>query len=191
MATETPTVRSKADLIGLLDSTMDEACPHSRCDRVKEILSGAFKTQELKLPDRFHQPVSEGYARRLLHKDPAGRYSVVVMVWGPNQKTPLHDHAGTWCVECVCCGRIRIDSYDLVGRADDQTGQFVHEQSVLAGVGEAGALIPPFEYHVLANAQDEPSVTIHVYGEELKWCNIFVPVDGGYHKERKPLGYVS
>lgn len=191
MATKARSVRTKEELIELLDATMGEKCDHSRCDRVKTILTDAFRNQELKLPDEFHQPVAEGYARRLLHKDPAGRYSIVVMVWGPNQQTPLHDHAGTWCVECVCCGRIRIDSYDLVGRADDQTVQFVHEQSVLAGVGEAGALIPPFEYHVLANAQDEPSVTVHVYGEELKWCNVFMPVDGGYQKERKPLSYVS
>ena len=43
----------------------------------------------------------------------AAGYSVVVMVWDRNQGTPLHDHAGVWCVECVYRGRIRVTSFDL------------------------------------------------------------------------------
>jgi hypothetical protein len=61
---------------------------------------------------------------------------------------------------------------------------------VHASVGSAGCLIPPFEYHVLANAIDQPSITLHVYGGEMMTCHIFEPVDGDrYVRRERPLCY--
>jgi predicted metal-dependent enzyme (double-stranded beta helix superfamily) len=140
----------------------------------------------------FLRPAADKYARRLMHRDPSGRYSVVVMVWGPNQGTPLHDHAGVWCVECVYRGRIRVTSFDLEGDAALEPLQFTPEAVVFAGKGEAGHLIPPFEYHMIENAETTPSVTLHVYGGELTWCNAFHPIEsGGYRRERRTLSYTE
>jgi predicted metal-dependent enzyme (double-stranded beta helix superfamily) len=127
-----------------------------------------------------------------MHRDPAGRYSVVVMVWGTDQGTPLHDHAGSWCVECVYRGRIRVTSFDLESEPGVEPLRFTPESVVFAGVGEAGHLIPPFEYHMIENADRTPSVTIHVYAGELTWCNAFHPLeDGGYRRERRQLTYTQ
>ncbi len=41
-------------------------------------------------------------------------------------------------------------------------------------------MIPPFEYHVVENASDAPSVTLHVYGGEMNHCYVFEPVGGGW-----------
>jgi predicted metal-dependent enzyme (double-stranded beta helix superfamily) len=114
------------------------------------------------------------------------------MVWNRGQGTPLHDHAGTWCVECVYRGRIRVTSYSVRG-GDPEKGvvRFERETVVMAGVGEAGALIPPFEYHVLENADETPSVTLHVYGGEMTYCHIFEPVEGGYLRKYRELGYTA
>src|SRR4030095_11912675 len=46
------------------------------------------------LPERCLVTKPDCYARHLLHVDPAGRFSVVVMVWGPGQRTPIHAHGG-------------------------------------------------------------------------------------------------
>ena len=111
------------------------------------------------------------------------------MVWDKGQGTALHDHAGMWCVECVYRGEIDVVSYD---RTDDESGelaQFVQETTIRAGVGDAGALIPPFEYHTIANALETPAITIHVYGGEMTWCHAYVPVEGGYKRERRELCY--
>ena len=43
----------------------------------------------------------------------------VVMTWGPGQRTPLHDHAGIWCVEGVVEGRMDVTQYDLVEQTHD------------------------------------------------------------------------
>ena len=59
-----------------------------------------------------------------------------------------------------------------------------------AAVGSAGCLIPPFEYHVLANALDQPSITLHVYGGEMTTCHVFEPVGGGrYVRRDRALSY--
>src|SRR5690625_7363458 len=44
------------------------------------------------LPDAYAQPHPEYYQQYLLHKDAQNRFSVVSFVWGPGQKTPIHDH---------------------------------------------------------------------------------------------------
>jgi hypothetical protein len=78
-------------------------------------------------------------------------------------------------------GRIRVTSYSVRG-GDPEKGivQFEKEQVIHAGVGEAGALIPPFEYHVLENPDPTPAITIHVYGEELTFCHVFEPEGAGF-----------
>jgi predicted metal-dependent enzyme (double-stranded beta helix superfamily) len=177
-------------LISRLDDAVATECVEGRCDKVKSILEEVFRSGEDLLPDHYTAPDPERYARRLLHRDPEGRYSVVVMVWGVGQGTALHDHAGEWCVECVYRGRIKVTSYGLVGSLTDRPVRFQRKAEVMAGVGEAGALIPPFEYHTIANGQDDgPSVTVHVYGHELTWCHVYLPIDGGYEQVRRELCY--
>src|SRR5947209_5874380 len=44
------------------------------------------------LPDEFCQPDPASYRQFLLYCDPLERFSVVSFVWGPGQRTPVHDH---------------------------------------------------------------------------------------------------
>jgi len=62
---------------------------------------------------------------------------------------------------------------------------------IRAGQGEAGALIPPFEHHILTNAGDTPAVTLHVYSHELTSCHVFEPVDGGWRRKYVELAYTA
>ena len=173
----------------VLGSSHDDA---GRCRGVKRVLEQTLLASADFLEPRFLAPNPERYARRLLHRDPQNRYTVIAMVWNPRQGTPLHDHAGIWCVEVVYRGRIRVTSYNVMGGDPERDiVQFQQESVVHAGVGAAGALIPPFEYHVLENAGEEPAVTIHVYGGELDHCHIFEPVDGGWLRRYRELSYTA
>jgi predicted metal-dependent enzyme (double-stranded beta helix superfamily) len=175
---------------------LDEACAvrddEGRCLRVKDVLIDIVNSGEDFIDAPFLEPAAERYARRLLHRDPQNRYTMLAMVWGPGQATPLHDHAGIWCVECVYRGKIEVTSYSVRG-GDPEQGLVLFEKArvVTAGIGEAGALIPPFEYHTIANVTDTPSVTIHVYGGEMTHCHIFTPVEGGYRREFRELAYTA
>jgi 3-mercaptopropionate dioxygenase len=178
-----------ADLIARLDAAVQLRDPDAITDRIKRDLQDAIRSHAVELPERFHRVRSDGYARRLLHRDDRLGYTAVVMTWGPGQRTPLHDHAGIWCVEGVVEGRMDVTQYDLVDEAADAY-RFEAKSCVHASVGSAGCLIPPFEYHVLANAIDEPSVTLHVYGGEMTTCHVFEPTDNGrYVRRERRLGY--
>jgi predicted metal-dependent enzyme (double-stranded beta helix superfamily) len=158
--------------------------------QVKSALQDVLRRNALSLPARFESPLAETYARRLLHRDPDGRYTVVVMTWGPGQKTALHDHAGIWCVECVVNGEMEVTQYELLAQ-DGDGYRFSEQARVAACRGSAGCLIPPFEYHTLANAHhDRSSVTLHVYGGEMDHCHVFEPAgDGLYRRVTRALCY--
>lgn len=172
---------------------LDAVIQAERADRVPElvkaILVDSMLCGSLSVPSTFRSPIEGTYARRLLHRDPAGRYTMVVMTWGPGQKTALHDHAGIWCVECVVDGRMEVAQYDLRAEHEGRY-EFTERSRVLAGRGSAGCLIPPFEYHTLGNAAATPSITLHVYGGEMDHCHVFEPEpDGSYRRVRKELAY--
>ena len=147
-------------------------------ERIKEVLE-EFAAGGRLLPERFRAAEPDHYCRRLLHRDPELGFTAVVMTWGPGQQTALHDHAGIWCVEAVVEGEMEVTRFELAASEGDLC-RFVERGHVLAGVGSAGALIPPFEYHVLANAQpDRVALTLHVYGGEMDHCSVFEPVAAG------------
>jgi len=184
----TPQSSKLDELVRRLDEAVSINDDETRCRNVKRVLTDIVGGAENFVDPALLTPAPDSYARRLLHRDPAGRYSVLVMVWDRGQGTALHDHAGMWCVECVYRGRIRVTSYSVRG-GDPETGvvQFEKETQIHAGPGEAGALIPPFEYHVLENAEQTPAVTLHVYGGDMTYCHVFEPVDGGYRRRFKEL----
>jgi len=178
-----------SQLIDRIDEAVRMRDPEAITQRVKEELQAAIRARTVLLPERFHRTRPEGYARRLLHRDDDLGYTAVVMTWGPGQRTPLHDHAGIWCVEGVVEGRMDVTQYDLV-EDSGAAYRFEAKGCVHAAVGSAGCLIPPFEYHVLANALDEPSITLHVYGGEMTTCHVFEPTGHGrYVRRERTLGY--
>ena len=156
---------------------------------VKHALQDSLACGALQLDGRYRQPRPDTYARRLLYRDPRDRYTMVVMTWGPGQRTALHDHAGIWCVECVVEGMMEVAQYDLTAESGG-TYTFVERSRIKAGRGSAGCLIPPFEYHTLANDAASPSITLHVYGGEMDHCHVFEPAgDGTWRRARKELAY--
>ena len=180
------------ELVRQLDEAMAPRDDAGRCRTVKQVLEQSFASGTDFLDARYLEPNPERYARRLVHRDPQNRYTVLAMVWNGGQGTPLHDHAGMWCVECVYRGRIRVTSYACHGGDPERDiVQFKKETVVHAGVGEAGALIPPFEYHVLENAGDTPAVTLHVYGGEMDHCHIFEPVGDAWVRRYRELTYTA
>ena len=180
------------ELVRRHDDAMSPVDDAGRCRAVKTVLEEMFAAGTDFLAPEFLVPDPERYARRLVHRDPANRYTAIAMVWNTGQGTPLHDHAGIWCVECVYAGQIKVTSYNCQGGDPERDiVQFKQETVIHAGVGEAGALIPPFEYHVLENADLKPTITLHVYGGEMDHCHIFEPVDGGWLRKYRELRYTA
>lgn len=180
-STMSPALRN---MISRLDEAVGLGEIPEIAERIKNELSDVC-VKRLELPERFLQPKSDSYARRLLHRNDELGYTVVVMTWGAGQQTPLHDHAGIWCVECVVQGGMEVTQFDLREQVESRY-RFQHEKTVKTGVGDAGCLIPPFEYHILSNAGSaETSITMHVYGGEMDHCSCFEQQPDGWYKNRQ------
>lgn len=116
------------------------------------------------LPERYAEASADGYRQYLLHCDSRERFSVVSFVWGPGQKSPIHDHT-VWGIVGILRGAELEQSYS---RAAD--GRLVeHGAPERLERGEVTAVSPSIgDFHRVANAlSDRPSVSIHVYGANI------------------------
>jgi predicted metal-dependent enzyme (double-stranded beta helix superfamily) len=116
------------------------------------------------LPEFCTIPHPEFYQQFLLHADPLGRFSVVSFVWGPGQKTPIHDHC-IWGLIGMLRGMEQGQRYKRL-----PTGELVTDgpQTVLRQ-GDIEAVSPTIgDIHVVSNAvPDKTSISIHVYGANI------------------------
>ena len=117
------------------------------------------------------------YQQHLLYGDPLDRFSLVSFVWGPGQKTPIHDHT-VWGIIGMLrgseCGQryLRTDAGELLAQ-----GQ---EEALLAG--EIDIVSPARgDIHVVRNAlPDQVSISIHLYGGNIGRIqrHVFAPDTG-------------
>ena len=116
------------------------------------------------LPDAFATPHPEHYQQFLLHCDAAQRFSIVTFVWGPGQRTPIHDHR-VWGLVGVLRGAEIVQPY---ARATD--GSLRPASSPLRLEAGAVDVFGPDigDIHSVANAHaDRVSISIHVYGANI------------------------
>src|ERR1700722_18075152 len=102
--------------------------------KIKDDLEELIAHGSIEIPEHLIRPQKECYARRLLHKDSELGFVMVAMTWGPGQGTPIHDHAGIWCVEGVIQGEMTVTSYQVQEQKGDLY-RFIEVEKVKAGVG--------------------------------------------------------
>jgi predicted metal-dependent enzyme (double-stranded beta helix superfamily) len=171
-------------LVSLVEQSLQGESAEEIVNRLRTGLCELITTGEMELPPRVLETFGDHYARRLIHQDDAKGYSIVAMTGGPKQGTPLHDHGGMWCVEGVCRGSIEVQQFELVEHHDERF-RFEKRGSFQAGIGSAGCLIPPHEYHTIRNAGAKPAVSVHIYGGEMSFCNVFEPANDGWFVRRE------
>lgn len=175
-------------LVDAVDAAVRHDCQTEITDQLRNALCRLIRDPEVKLPDCVFEPVSDHYARRELYRSDELGYSIVAMTWGPGQGTPIHDHAGMWCVEGVWSGALEITPYELVEERD-QRFRFESRGTMNAGAGSAGSLIPPHEYHTIRNpSADAIAVSLHIYRGAMTSCSVFNPLDGlWYGRDQRQL----
>lgn len=175
-------------LVDALDAAICRDCPTEITDQLRHTLCRLIRDPEVKLPDCVFEPVGDHYARRELYRSEAHGYSVIAMTWGPGQGTPIHDHAGMWCVEGVWYGLLEITPYEMTGQ-DDNRYRFESRGTMMAGVGSAGSLIPPHEYHTIMNPSDnDVAVSLHIYRGPMTCCSVFRPLQNAwYERDQRQL----
>src|SRR5919201_253582 len=99
------------------------------------------------LPDPFAVAGTGRYAQYLLYCDPLERFSVVSFVWGPGQRTPIHDHT-VWGLIGMLRGAEISRNY-AVGRA----GRLEPRSDLRLVLGQVTAVSPRIgDIHQVENA---------------------------------------
>lgn len=126
-------------------------------------LLGALVANDDWLPEAFARPHPKHYRQYLLYADPLERLSIVSFVWGPGQKTPVHDHL-TWGLVGVLRGRERETAYRR-----QAGGSYCAGISALLLPGQTSAVSPAIgDVHEVANdLSNQTSISIHVYGANI------------------------
>ncbi len=114
------------------------------------------------LPGEFAAAHPEHYQQYLLYGDPFERFSIVSFVWGPGQRTPIHDHM-TWGVVGQLRGREVSTNYRYGGSG----GLEVSSVDTLEP-GQTISFSPDTgDIHQVANSADEVAISIHTYGANI------------------------
>ncbi|SIT39104.1 conserved hypothetical protein [Paraburkholderia piptadeniae] len=116
------------------------------------------------LPDAFAAPHPEHYQQYLLHCDPKQRFSVVSFVWGPGQKTPIHDHT-VWGM----IGMLRGGEESTRFKTRGAVMPMLAGESCVLDVGDIDCVSPTAgDVHRVRNLYDDRvSISIHVYGANI------------------------
>jgi 3-mercaptopropionate dioxygenase len=127
------------------------------------------------LQDEFAQPSPRRYQQYLVHRDLQRRFSVVSFVWGPGQRTPIHDHT-TWGLIGMLSGSEISEAYTCVA------GRLVPGKVERLQPGDVAVVSPTVgDIHCVRNAfADRVSISIHVYGGDIGSIerHIYMPEGG-------------
>lgn len=180
------------DFIKQLTEIMNKSTePETRVKEAEHLLSQLIRTKDW-LPIEKIQVDHKGYARHSLYRDPDDQFEMLALVWEAGQRTPLHDHDGTWGVEGVISGRMKIMNYVQLDTYPDQTVRLCYAGTMTINEQSTGELLPPADCHILEAL--EPTLTIHVYGKRLREFKIFDPVpdaEGLYTYRLNQVGYTT
>ncbi len=127
-------------------------------------LLAALVSQDDWLPDEFARESAESYCQYLLYGDPRERFSVLSFVWGPGQRTPIHDHT-VWGLIGVLRGAEICYEYDQPTPGVPMIMKSHHR----VVPGEVDKVSPEIgDVHIVQNAlEDGTSISIHVYGANI------------------------
>jgi predicted metal-dependent enzyme (double-stranded beta helix superfamily) len=111
----------------------------------------------------------EDYVQHVLHVNDAPLFSVVGLVWRSGQQTRIHSHV-CWGAVGVMQGAEEETTFRLCSEPDaDQTGEHLHKAVFNRYTrGAVTAFAPPTDIHQVRNGSDEATISIHVYGADLR-----------------------
>ncbi|HEY9278523.1 MAG TPA: cysteine dioxygenase [Eoetvoesiella sp.] len=137
------------------------------------------------LPGAMALPHPDYYRQYLLYGDPLDRFSLVSFVWGPGQKTPVHDHT-VWGVIGMLRGTEASQPYTMTPQGLAASGP-----EELLTPGQVTCVAPSIgDIHSVRNASEgQVSISIHLYGGNIGRVERSVYVPGSTERKLFISGY--
>ena len=150
--------------VALLMAEIGDACEgpaEAMGQRIAHALRIAAAMPDL-LTAELRAPRAGCYARHTIAADPAGRFTLLSIVWGPGQFSPPHAH-DAWCAYAVAENTLTETLYEF----DARSGKAVAVGTTEREPGYACFAPAGLEQiHRLGNASGVGAISIHAYGVE-------------------------
>jgi predicted metal-dependent enzyme (double-stranded beta helix superfamily) len=159
-----PATASPASAVAELAADIGAACEGAPALMERLIIAALGRATcdpDLVAPTQ-RMPSADCYARHVIHSDPAGRFTILSLVWMPGQFSPPHAHQ-TWCAYAVRDNTLTETEYAF----DHATMKAmplrtVERRAGYCSFGHAGL----DQIHRLGNAGVLPAISLHIYGVE-------------------------
>ena len=155
---------SPVTAVAVLAADIGAACEGPRVlmeRRMVAALARAAGDRDFLTPAQ-RMPSADRYARHVVYGDPAGRFTILSLVWMPGQFSPPHAHQ-TWCAFAVCDNTLTETEYTFDHATRKALPLRIAERRAgYCTFGEAGL----DQIHRLGNAGVLPAISLHVYGVE-------------------------
>lgn len=154
----------RAGAIGELAAQVSGACfepSHAMEAQIKDALTRAVREPALLSADQ-RRPDAGHYARHVIYSDPAGRFTILAIVWDGGQFSVPHAHH-TWCAYAVYDG----DLEETLFAWDHERSEAKPLRTQARRTGySCYAAAGLDQIHRLGNPGTKPAISIHVYGVE-------------------------
>ncbi|MGI8552914.1 MAG: hypothetical protein ACR2PL_19320 [Dehalococcoidia bacterium] len=146
-------------------------------DDLRHLLERLMQNGRL-LDDRYKHVGANGLYRYNFYESPDGTLTINAPAFLKGRPTPVHDHL-TWGVIGVYSGEqltTRYKRYDDTNEAGTARLEIVENQVLTPG--STYPLLPPDDLHRIETVSDEPGISIHVLGADLRRQrrHVFEPV---------------
>lgn len=146
-------------------------------DDLRPLLERLMRDPHL-LAERYKRVGQNGLYRYHFHESPDGTLTINAPAFLRGRPTPIHDHL-TWGVIGVYSGQQLTTRYRRVDDpgTPDTTRLEVVANEVL-GPGAIYPLLPPDDLHRIETVSEEPGISIHILGADLRRQrrHVFEPV---------------
>jgi predicted metal-dependent enzyme (double-stranded beta helix superfamily) len=178
---DTPAVRA---FVAQVNIELRAAAPQAALEALRPAFA-ALLADPGWLPEAFRQPAAEsgmggGIATWLIYRAQSGDLSLFSLVVPAGAATPVHDHLA-WGLVGLYAGeqdeRVYRRTEGGAGEAPLELAEHNHLRP-----GDFYLLMPPAgDIHSVATISDEPSVSIHLLGNDTGcvWRHAYTPDDGG------------
>lgn len=149
---------------------------------VAELLGRYARDEEDWRPWAFFE--TAGYTRNLVHR--CGDYELLLLCWGEDQVSPIHDHDGQSCWMAVLDGAVEEVHYRL-----HEQGGLIEGAARSFQRGQVAYIKDEIALHQVRAGAGTRGISLHLYSSPIDSCRVYDRLTGepswiesGYHSVR-------
>lgn len=143
------------------------------------------------------------YTRNLIGLGKEDRFGLMILAWGPGQKSPIHDHDGSHCIMKILKGNLietlynksrqEMENYDssLSLSPAEEFDHYVKTKETTLTTGQTAYIHDKIGWHRVSNASiQEAAVSLHLYAPQIEKCRTYCEFEGKV-RAQAPCPYYS